>query len=349
MMKKLIFTLIFTALMISLAANPIILKAVARVWFNAEGEFMVMFGDEGQAAGMPFDYHAMSFSTNSGIWQLPASYQIPGVPWAVNFSQEIPDFMINPNADEFYIHSGMSTELFSWGAQDDPAPRIRPLLSGQSAVQFRVPGNQMWSVDVLGKDSFQHHLPAHEVVARSVINVHVQDYAGLPIQGLEVVRSYQNNVEQNYNHQFYTDENGNVGMESYPCRIRIGVQDPLSEAWALDESIYCEPGQIYSYSAVVTHVDNDDPIQVPEVIQLQLWPSVMGSSTDGRLNLNSGTLQSEGELRLYDLRGRYIGSHTMPPDGQTQWRLPDLDSGIYFITLRQGSRELSRARLTILK
>jgi hypothetical protein len=58
----------------------------------------------------------------------------------------------------------------------------------------------------LGKDNVQYHLPAHEVVARCMINVHVQDYTGNPIEGLEVVRSYQNYIEQNYYHQFYTDE-----------------------------------------------------------------------------------------------------------------------------------------------
>lgn len=351
-MKKLVTTLVFTGLMLSLTANPMILKAVARVWFNASDEFVVFLSDESVLYGMPYDFNSLVFSTSGGVWQFPAGFQVPGVPYQVNLSQVIPGFTIDKNQDQLLIQSSSGQgvyELVRWDNLTDPAPHIRPLLDGQSAVQFRVSGNNMWSVDVWGKDSVQQHYPPHEVVSRSIINVLVQDYAGLPIEGLEVVRSYQNYLEPNFNHQFYTDAAGSVSMECCPCRIRIGLKDPVSEAWVLDTSIYCEPGEVYNYTATVTQTDADDPVLPPSVPYLKIRPSVMGSRADGILKLQSQSLSGVGELRLYDLRGRYLCSHEMPSGGETQWQLPELTSGIYFIALRQGSRELSRARLTILK
>lgn len=350
-MKKLFTSLIFSGLMLSLTANPIVLKAIARVWFNDLDEFIVLLSDESVTHGVPIPFEDLVFSTSSGVWQFPDSFSVPGVPYQVNLSQVIPGFTIDKNIDMFLAQCNGGPgvyEMIRWDNLLDPAPHIRPLTTGQAAVQFRVPGNQMWSVDVWGKDSVQYHLPAHQVVSRSTINVLVQDYAGNPVPGLEVVRSYQNYLEQNYNHQFYTDGAGIVSMECFPCRIRIGVQDPVSQAWVLDESIYCEPGLFYDFTATVTHTDADDPV-LPAVQGLSIWPSVMGSQSDGILKLRGPALSPAGELRLYDLRGRYLRSQTMPLSGELEWRLPNLDSGIYFITLRQGPHEISRARLTILK
>ena len=350
-MKKLLVTLVFTGLMLSLTANPIILKAIARVWFNDLDEFIVLLSDESVTYGMPIPFEDLVFSTSSGVWQFPDGFSVPGVPYQVNLSQVIPGFTIDKNADQLLVQCDGGPgayEMIRWDNLIDPAPDIRPLLTAQAAVQFRVVGNMMWSVDIWGKDNVQYHLPAHEVVARCMINVHVQDYTGNPFEGLEVVRSYQNYIEQNYYHQFYTDENGNVSMESFPCRIRIGVKDPVTEAWVLDESVYCEPGETYNYTATVTHTDTDDHV-LPVVQSLSIWPSVMGSQSSNFLKLKGPALNSAGELRLYDLRGRYLCSQIMPITGETQWRLPDLESGIYFVKLVQGGQNLGSARFTVLK
>ncbi len=44
--------------------------------------------------------------------------------------------------------------MIRWDNLNDPAPDIRPLSTGQAAVQFEVVGNMMWSVDIWAKTTF---------------------------------------------------------------------------------------------------------------------------------------------------------------------------------------------------
>ncbi|MDP3114467.1 MAG: T9SS type A sorting domain-containing protein [Candidatus Cloacimonadaceae bacterium] len=91
-MKKVIFALACVALFTVLCANPVIPRAVARVWFDANEDFNVLFGDENANS---YDIPSMSFSTSSGTWSFPANFTPPSdPPYSVNFTQTIPGFDI---------------------------------------------------------------------------------------------------------------------------------------------------------------------------------------------------------------------------------------------------------------
>lgn len=50
-----------------------------------------------------------------------------------------------------------------------------------------------------------------------------------------------------------------------------------------------------------------------------------------------------------DLRGRFLSRTEIPLYGLTHWELPDLSSGICFISMAQNDRILARSRITIFK
>ena len=54
-------------------------------------------------------------------------------------------------------------------------------------------------------------------------------------------------------------------------------------------------------------------------------------------------------LGLYDLRGRWLAGKDMPREGYTDWELPELANGVYFIRLSGAGANLVGGRITVIK
>lgn len=344
----------FLALVFVLCANPVIIRAVERVWFAADGDFYVRFAPDMNGESYLEYLPGFTFSTSSGMWAWPAGFTAPtALPWQCNLSQTIPAFTINPSNDTFTCHiSGYSGESVQWGPNCDLYTDLHPLAAGQSAVQARMLEWNYWQVNTWAKDNgIYYQTYPFDPVHRCTITVQVRDGQGNVLAGIPV----------SYTHTFSSPGHGSTDITNaegiwskniYAARTWLRVLDPGSQFAVLDTLLYPEPDSTYHINVAVSSVAADDPLQAPGAGVLKLSPSVLTRSTGNTIHLKfeaNPPLTKQVELTLYDLRGRALASLPMPVSGQTEWSLPSLSSGIYFIGLNCSGRQLARQRLTIIK
>lgn len=341
-MKRILMPLIILMLGAGLFANPVVPRLIARVWWSSSGNFSVYFGDE---MAMLMDYSTLYFSTSYGNFRVPDGFSFPSLPYFVAMNQIIPAFQIDRDEDFFTAHMGAWVETIAWGPQNDTSVNMHSIPDGMSAVQTRVDGMygqyNVWALTPTSMSS----LP-YDVSSTFTIDVQVSEFDGSPAPLVPVFLSYDEWQNTDYTTHF-TDSEGLCHIISVPARVRVIVLDPFDGAHALDSLIFPLPNEHYDLEAVFCHVANNDPVTAASV--LRLWPSVISSRSGNILKLRSEGLGREAGLRLYDLRGRYLCSQTMPSSGELDWQLPELDSGIYFVRLELGDRLLGSARFTVLK
>ncbi len=355
-MKRL-FLLSLVLLISVLNANVIIPRAVARVWFDETDNFIVLLGAEAENV---YDFNALTFTTSAGDYAFPEGYTLPGeLPCIVNFTQAIPGFTIQRSEDHFIAHTNLPwswDEQVTWGSQNDLSVNLHPLTAGQSAVQYFEydwDGYEYYTVTAWAKDDSTSvagypYSPAVECTLR----VHVDDENGNPVEGYPVYTSFTDYQDTNCT-PYYTNEYGDWQRQYfYAIRTHIWIKDMATQAFVTDEIIFPEPGETCLVNAVISSAAGHDPSLVPPTGILKINPSVVTRSSGNTLHLKfeaSRPLNRPGELTFYDLRGRALANMQMPVTGQTEWTLPSLPSGIYFVGLSYSGRQLARQRLTIIK
>ena len=348
-MKKCLVLFALLLLAAGLTANPVIARLIARAWFNDANEFLVVFGEETQMyAPLP----QLSFSTSAGTYFFPDGYTMPVYfPCQINLSQVIPGFTIQREDDFFRLNLDAYSEILNCGPEVDLVNDMHALSPGQRAVQTRVASVAGWQYNVWAKDLIQPSPDLYEPSVGYTLNLHVQTTDGAPAPDVPIYLSFTAGLPTNYT-TLATNAQGDWQLNASAVRTRLQINDPLTNNPVLEEIIFPEPGATIQLNATVSGVAVSDPLLPEGSGQLLLSPSLLNSATGYTVSLKYGREDSfagTAELRLFDLRGRVLASAEMPAGGETQWRLPDLPSGIYFIALEQGSRQLGRGRITIIK
>lgn len=354
-MKKYLLVTALLLLVAVLAANVVIARAVERVWFDDADNFWVRFGPE----AMAYDLTSLMFSTSSGTYSLPDDYTPPSnLPYEVNLTQAIPGFTIFRAADSFRAYTNPSwddpDEHLSWGPQNDFSVNLHPLSAGQSAVQFWVPvpvyEGEYDTATVWAKDSGTAYVNPYYPSTRCTLSVYVERLSGGPAPWVPIFLQYFPNPYFVWPIG-HTNENGWWQAQYfYAQRTRIKIKDPIDGHYVYDELVFPEPGEHIHIDATVWYSGVEDETQIPGMLELR--PSVLTAASGNTLHLEykSGqALFSSARLGLYDLRGRHLADWQMPASGETDWLLPRLASGIYFISLEDGSRVFARQRLTVLR
>ncbi|MBW6514092.1 MAG: hypothetical protein K0B87_04990 [Candidatus Syntrophosphaera sp.] len=357
-MKRFLLLIVLAALMASLSANVLIPRYIARVWFDDTDDFHVMFGDE--AFWEDFDVTDLSFTTSAGTYYLPATYVQPGEPtFIINLSQEIPGFTIQRNEDflSMAIPYQYFPEELRWGPQNDLSVHIRPLGQGQAAVQVRIDVytgyGEYDSALTWAKDSQTLCPNSYEVFSNSTLGIHLEDANGAPAAGIPIYSSHLNYAAASDLYYWgSTNTYGNWERTGDAIRRSILVIDPQTADPVIQELIFPEPGETIQLSGVLSSSAGNDPHLIPSAGVLSLHPSLLNRSSGSAVNLkyeSPESLDPTAELRLYDLRGRFLAGKAMPASGIAVWDLPFLGSGIYYIALSEGDRILGRARITVIK
>lgn len=350
-MKKLLMLMAVMLFATALTANPITPRNLARLWFDS-GDLFLQFAEDHGYYGYLDRIPELTFVTSAGTWQFPDSFVPPtSLPFTVNISEAIPGFSINPLNDQLVLQDSISwdsqwQESVSWGLGD--AVDLRSLQPGQSAVQVMVGTYEgevaAWAKDIGTEGGFN---PVHCYT----LSVHTQNQQGIPVSGVPVYLSFTGYISTYYT-PYTTDADGNWQLASSAVPTRVRVLDPLTQEIVLDTRFYPEPEETVSLTAVISSAAADDPVQPSASHVLSISPSVLNSASGNTVSLKYGqgiSLSESAELKLYDLRGRVLASTGMPSVAEIQWRLPELPSGIYFIALEQGSRQLGRGRISVVK
>lgn len=358
-MKKLLVIAALFLLWAGLSANVYLPRYIARVWFDDSDACHVMFGREAWWGG--FDVHDLSFTTSAGTFYLPDDYQLPDEEvFIINLNQEIPGFTIQ-RSEDFLTLALPNHEIWEglrWGPPNDFDNDIRPLTPGQAAVHVAIPIPDYGYPYVTGavyrwaKDNqLTRPVPyEYEAACNCTLSIHLEDSNGAPAWPIPV---YSNNwqIAQTAVEDFSgsTDKSGNWFGTDYAIHKSVLVNDLQTGNTVIQEILYPEPGESIHLEGSLS---GTYPLHTLPAGKLNLYPSLFGPSTERSLTLNYESvipLSQVASLRLYDLRGRYISSKEMPIYGLTHWELPDLPSGIYFISITQNDRILARSRITIFK
>jgi hypothetical protein len=146
-----------------------------------------------------------------------------------------------------------------------------------------------------------------------------------------------------------TDESGQANLSIYSMKVNIRVTDPFSPTNALVTTFFAEPDSIYTFTLQLSTSSAEDPeMQVPRG-NFSIYPSVLHGSQNSPLHLEyDAKLLAAAQVELYDLKGRLIGSQDYSGNSMT-WQLPKLSSGVYFLRLNSGTRNLGIQKLIVLK
>ncbi len=353
-MKKIFLTALLALIWVMVLANPLGPIFAMRVWFGTDGDFFVEVGIN--LVDIPAQ--DFEFTTSSGTYQLPASYAAPdSAGFVLNLTQLIPGFSISPQDDFFRVEQSDNTwypEQITWNSDNSLSTDIHPLLPGQSAVQFYVDvldnAFQCWSKDdgVFQDEPFMQYPHSNCFVDVQILNTQ-----GSPVPSYPVYMSYETFAGgMNMYDGWQTDANGLCHMTIYPARLWIKVIDSVNGNQVVDQLFYPEPGETIMLTATVSSVAASDPLncQIPGV--LSVYPNVLNMSKGNTINViydETGDLTSQTELILLDIRGRLLQTHSFDPSGVMAWQLPELNSGIYFIALKDGNRQFGRHKLTVFK
>lgn len=355
-MRKMVLATALLLVISALAANVVIPRAVERVWFDDSDNFWVRFGPEADA----WDVGSLSFITSSGTYAFPSGYTLPPeLPFEINLSQVIPGFTINRAEDFFRADTNLSgydflDENVSWGPQADASVNIHPLTAGQSVVQYSV-AYQIYmgeweSAHVWAKDNGTAYVNPYYPATLCTLSVQVNQIAGGPAPWVPIHLNYgtepdtvwpdaQTNSLGWWQKQFF-----------YAQRTRVIITDPIDGHWVYNQIHFPEPGEHIHIDATVWYSGVSPEDQVTGTLQLS--PSILGTASGHTLHLEyrlDKPLFDTARLGLYDLRGRWLAGKDMPREGYTDWELPELANGVYFIRLSGAGANLVGGRITVIK
>jgi len=353
--KKMVSAAALLLVISALAANIQIPRAVERVWFDDSDNFWVRFGPEADA----WDAGSLGFATSSGTYNFPCDYTLPPeLPFEINLSQAIPGFTINRAEDFFTVdtdpYDDPLDETVSWGPQNDTSVNIHPLTAGQSVVQYSV-GYQIYmgeweSMHVWAKDNGTAYVHPYCPATLCTLSVQVNDLSGQPASSVPIHLNYGTYPDTVWP-DAHTNSNGWWQKQYfYAQRVRVIIKDPVTGTWVYNQLHFPEPGEHIHIEAIVTSSGVAPEELMPKTLELS--PSVLGTSSGNTLHVeyrSKQPLERAARLDLYDLRGRWMVGREMPREGYTDWVLPDLANGIYFIRLSGSRGPLVGGRITIIK
>ena len=352
-MYRLLLALMLLALPLLAVANPVSPMAISRLWFDDTGQCHAWFGNIWEDTFFLEYFDEMVFITWEGTYVFPLTFVPPdSLPAHINLSEAIPGFNPNPAQGQIILDIpslGWFGEEVTWGQFHGFPVDIYNLGAGQSMVQILGSNWDGDSAAAWAKDYEPYTnpcFPAH----RCTLRVEAVNELGVPASGVPVQYSSTEYLPEMNWAALHTGADGVWQAQQYASRTWLRIKDPLTFATVLDTLLYPEPDSTYVYQVTVSAAESGDPILTPVPGILSLAPSVLKPVSGNTLGVKySGILTGSAELRLFDLRGRLLASHEMPSTSQTEWNLPSLANGIYFVGLVCEGRQLARERLTVLK
>lgn len=339
MPKVLLFLILLITL--GLGANPITHAYIQQIWFNEDGELIVQFG---RHAAYLANYEMevmLSDGTNSVPLTLtetnPQNYPIE-----YNLTEIAPQLTFNPESGYFKMSRPYILEEIRWGF--GPLCQVSPLVGSQTYYQYMLFEYTEWG------DTIVHYLWAKSTSAAEVQDYECQTYSPLYLslrnQQNEPLVGFRMHLDGfNWPHAI-SDENGiiNTGVRCRRTNLIIYAPEGAEELYS--QSFWAEPGENYTYNAIINYTGNDDPTAPMAEVKLSLKPSVIRAGKTMQVDC-SEALGHSATLYLFDIKGRQLEHY--PFAGNMPLHTENLPAGIYFLRLQQGDQTLDTQRFIILK
>ncbi len=334
-MKRTCLFLILLGSICLCLANPLPPMIMNKFWFNDAGQLQIRYSSMYQGAGALtadlFDgsNHFINIVDFNSLENLTVSY---------------PDASVSP----FQGYLSVSLSIFSgwqeevhWGPSlDNDLSSMAPGECGMNTYWTYQSGPDENTITIWTKE-LQTYLDSEMYpVARCNLDVFCQDFSGAPVEGIPVWLFDQI--------LGYTDVTGHYTAQGICRKHRLMIYHPQGGV-VLDTLFFAEPNQSYDFNVLIFHGAADDPSVPTPTGLLSIYPSILRSSSDWRVQLEySAKLPANTEVKLFDLKGRTLAASPFPEGGMA-WELPHLASGVYFIRLQSGKHNLGSGKLIILK
>jgi hypothetical protein len=329
-MKRLLAVLLILGTLSAVFANPMEPLAFGKLWFDAQNQAQMQF-----APNLSW-YGATTIYVNDGF----NDYIIP-----VDFSAPEPIFLSLPSEhlspQSGYVRitiPGSLVDAARWGSSINN--NFSPLIGTECAVRTMIgglEGSYAWFAKDYSPTSGEVFNPS----ARSTIDVACYDANGLPVENVPI-----------HNWGYFTplgatDSSGHAILSVFSGKTNIKVRNPLDQSIACDTTFFAEPGQSYFFTANFNAANSDDPVMQVPAGTFSIYPNVLHGSQNIPLHLEyDAKLLASANVELYDLKGRLIGSQNYSGNSMI-WHLPKLSSGVYFLRLNSGSRNLGIQTLIV--
>ncbi|MDD2228056.1 MAG: T9SS type A sorting domain-containing protein [Candidatus Cloacimonetes bacterium] len=330
-MKRLFVVFLCLGTLSAMFANPPAPTFIGKIWFNELSQPQLQF-----RPNMEW-YETTTVTVNDGY----DDYN-----YSVDFTAP-PPIIITLPSDHLTRQSGyigitvfgLFSDTARWG--ESLTNHFSPLNGTECAVRYFT---YDWdsSYPRFAKDYNPTSGEFMNPSARSTIDVYCHDLSGAPVVNVPIT-SFESSIPL-----VETDANGHSLSSVFSSKMRITIQDQLNQATILDTTFFAEPGQSYSIDVCLAHSASDDPVLQAPRGNFSIYPSVLRVNQDYTLHLNYDSKLVSAQVELYDLKGRLLAKQDYTNDGMT-WQVPKLASGIYFVRLSSGSRNLGNSKLIVLK
>ena len=349
-MKKFCLLAVLGIVAIALFANPMTPDFLSRVWFDDTGDCHLQFGSDLLYYNYSPQTTGINLVTSFGTFLMPYSLvpptEVDGYPWNINASALIPGFNVNPAQDSIRIDIGrFPWDKIVWGPGESPYLDMHPLSQNQAAVHVK----QEYMGEVYSfwaKENGVDEDTEYATNDRCTFNIHVSDLAGNSISHHPVF-FHQGYYPYYYQPTHYTDAQGNLQIVDYAKRMWLGIRD-WNYNVLFEQAYFPEPDEVFNVNVIVNTVAGSDPVASPVLDKLTVYPNVLsGRSRDVHISYSKAV--DDARLYLYDLKGRELAAMSFDAQNEINWQLPQLGSGVYFLVLKSGTRELGREKLILIK
>lgn len=325
--------LVLFLLMAGLAfANPLEPLYTCRFWFDSAGDLNVRYNEQWSQAWQADLFDGVNHYVRQINPENPST-----------LTQVYPDAACTPQTGGLTIVNQTYPsfpETVQWGSGADS--QITSLAPGQCGIQFYYAEDVENTIKMWGKDLISNPVNIWYPTETSTLRVYCHTQSGTGIAGVPVYLYTPNTIWQQ------TGADGWINHGVISSRLTIYIRDVQTNIIIFQHTLFAEPGITYTLDMVVPGSANDDAVVEASPGMFSIRPSVLRSCGDAMLNLKyEGNLSHAAKVELYDLKGRAVASRVM--DAETNWNLPGLSSGVYFLRLTDRGKIMGTRKLIVLK
>lgn len=332
-MKNIVLFVMFILLVGVALANPLEPLFTSRFWFDNAGDLNVRYTDQGSQAWQADLFDGVNHYQRQINPENPAT-----------LTQVYPDAAGTAQSGYLQVtnlaYPGFSEEVH-WGPGEDD--QITSLAPGQCGIQFYYAEGVENTIKLWGKDLISNPESIWGPTECSTLRVFCHTTAGTGIAGVPIY------LFSPYAFWQQTGADGWVNHSIVSARVTVYVRDAQTNAIIYQNTLFTEPGITYTLDMIVSGSANADMEATSSPAVFSAHPSVLRSSGDRVLHLDyDGKIGSDLQAELYDLKGRLIASKAVSA-AQTNWTMPELSSGVYFLRFSDRGRALGVRKLIVLK
>lgn len=323
---------------------------LSEVWFADNGHLMVEFSTMGLNS-IPLNKIIVIHGEYRESFR-DSTILIDSSAIVIDITERMPNMVFNPEGDTIIIGHlyGEDEEQYSWLDRliwgNGHSVDINPPQPGQSMAH-----TVKWS-----ENDYTHELWPYfkwvidepptpgthcfQPVARSLLKVKITDQNNDPVP--YALLYYYSTSENSL-----TYENGEYIAPIFPGRFDLVITHPIYAEWVLNKIYVVEP---FDTLLIPLQIIMPENYPYDNLKKLRAFPTPLNVKKDYAVTFRYfGEIKDYSYIKVYDIKGRFIGKVTWGSKGFAHWiPQPDDASGFYIARLISGNKVLDTIKFSII-